>query len=129
MRPGHSARQYRPRASRYRAAARARLLNNATARPQDTPMTRTLSALAVMLSGAAASAECYADYKAKRDDPLRFHYGVAEIAGECAPAPAAEELAPRLQAGGWQLLNVVSTFDEAGLEERKDSAGENFLRF
>lgn len=96
-------------------------------------MMRTLSVLAVMLSGAAASAECYADYKAKQDaqqdDPLRLHYGVAEITGDCTPDAAAEDLAPRLQAGGWQLLNVVSTFDDAGLEERKDSAGEFFLRF
>ena len=92
-------------------------------------MMRTLSALAVMLSGAAASAECYADYKAKQDDPLRLHYGVADIRGDCTPDAAAAELTPRLRAGGWQLLNVVSTFDEAGLEERKDSAGEFFLRF
>lgn len=92
-------------------------------------MMRTLSVLAVMLSGAAASAECYADYKAKQDDPLRLHYGVAEITDDCTPDAAAEDLAPRLQAGGWQLLNVVSTFDDAGLEERKDSAGEFFLRF
>jgi len=92
-------------------------------------MTRTLSALVLLLLGTAATADCYADYKAKQDDPLRLHYGVAEIAGECATGPAEAELAPRLQSGGWQLLNVVSTFTEAGLEERKDSAGEFFLRF
>ena len=92
-------------------------------------MNATLPTLALLILGTAAQADCFADYKAKRDDPLRLHYGVAQITGDCAPGPAADELAPRLDAGGWQLLNVVSTFDEAGLEERKDSAGEFFLRF
>jgi hypothetical protein len=37
-------------------------------------------------------------------------------------------LAQPMQAG-WQLLNVLSVFDESGLEERKDSAGEYYLRY
>jgi hypothetical protein len=38
-------------------------------------------------------------------------------------------LADRLGDNGWQLLNVLGVFDDAGLDERKDSAGEYFLRF
>ncbi len=77
-----------------------------------------------------ASAECYADYKAKQDNPLRLHYGVAKVSdANCAPAPAAEELRGRLQAQGWVLLNVVSTFGPEGLQERQASAGEYFLRY
>lgn len=77
-----------------------------------------------------ASAECYADYKAKQDNPLRLHYGVAKVSdANCAPASAAEELRPRLQAQGWVLLNVVSTFGPEGLQERQTSAGEYFLRY
>ena len=88
-----------------------------------------IAGLATGLAASSASAACYADYKAKRDDPLRLHYGVAEIRGDCAPGPAAEELAPRLAAGGWELLNVVSVFGDEGLEERRDSAGDYHLRF
>ena len=76
-----------------------------------------------------AEAACYADYKAKQDAPLRLHYGVAQIAGTCTVQAAAQELAPRLAAQGWTLLNVVSVFDEGGLDQRKDSAGANFLRY
>ncbi len=85
--------------------------------------------LAVALGG-AAQAECYADYKAKQDNPLRLHYGVAQVAdGQCNKKAAARALAPRLANAGWTLLNVVGTFGPEGLNERKGSAGEYFLRF
>ncbi|WP_194097758.1 hypothetical protein [Marivivens aquimaris] len=85
--------------------------------------------IVLALLGTAAQADCYADYKAKQDDPLRLQYGVAQINGACEIEAAANELAPRLEGAGWILLNIVSVFDENGLEERRDSAGENFLRF
>lgn len=75
------------------------------------------------------AAGCYADYKAKQDNPLRLHYGVAQINGSCDAGSAAAELAPRLAGQGWQLLNILSVFDEGGLDQRKDSAGQNYLRF
>lgn len=85
--------------------------------------------LALALAGPAAAA-CYADYKAKKDDPLQLHYGVAEVSdGACDPGAAAGELAPRLAAAGWTLLNVLSTFGPEGLDERKASAGAYFLRY
>lgn len=88
-----------------------------------------LSLLIVTLCAGAAQAECYADYKAKRDDPLRLHYGVAAIAGDCSKQNATAQLRERLSADDWQLLNVVGVFQDAGLNERKESAGEYFLRY
>lgn len=91
-----------------------------------------LSLAALALMALPAQAECYADYKAKQDDPLRLHYGVAQVSdGACAggPGAAAGELAPRLASGGWTLLNVLSVFGPEGLGERESSAGEYFLRF
>ena len=85
------------------------------------------AALLLALSG-AAGAECYADYKAKKDSPLQLHYGVAQVSS-CDRGGAEAELAPRLAADGWTLLNVLSTFGPEGLEERKDSAGAYFLRY
>lgn len=82
-----------------------------------------------MMAASAAQASCYADYKAKQDNPLRLHYGVIEVDGPCTTASAEAQLVPQLAREGWQLLNVVGTFDAAGLDERKDSAGEFFLRY
>lgn len=77
----------------------------------------------------AAQAACYADYKAKQDNPLRLHYGVAEIRGDCSVRNAQSQLADRLSSAGWELLNVLSVFDDAQLDDKKDSAGDYFLRF
>lgn len=94
-------------------------------------MKHTLSlTLLLICAGSFAQAACFADYKAKRDDPLRLQYGVAQIMGEdCSTADAAEQLAPKLAADGWTLLNVLGVFDESGLDERKESAGDNYLRY
>ena len=87
------------------------------------------TALALVLAGPAA-AECYADFKFKRDEPLQLRYGVSQVSdGNCSPSAAEGELAPRLAADGWTLLTVLSTFGPEGLEERKASAGEYFLRY
>ena len=89
----------------------------------------TAATLAVLLAS-PASADCYADYKAKQDNPLRLHYGVIEIPDSaCSKGAAASAIAPRLQAAGWTVLNVLSIFGPEGLAERKASAGEFFLRF
>lgn len=93
-------------------------------------MTRTLLTTAILLiAGTAAGAACFADYKAKKDDPLRLHYGVAEIRGACTVENAEAELAPRLAAEDWELLNIVDVFDESGLAEREASAGDHYLRY
>jgi hypothetical protein len=89
----------------------------------------SFSFMALILSTSLAQAACYADYKAKQDDPLRLHYGVAEVRGDCSVGSAQSQLRDRLAGNGWQLLNVLGVFDDAGLDERKDSAGEFFLRY
>ena len=84
-----------------------------------------------MMATSPAAADCYADYKAKQvDPPLRLNYGVAQISdGACSIAGAEGELAPRLVDAGFTLLLIVSTFGPEGLDERKASAGDNFLRY
>jgi hypothetical protein len=95
-------------------------------------MLRTL--LLVLLSAAIAApagAACYADFKAKRDEPLRLQYGVIELSDSaCADqGQAAAEISARIAGDGWQLLNVMSVFGDDGLEKRKERAGRYFLRY
>ncbi|MSU89638.1 hypothetical protein GE300_08410 [Rhodobacteraceae bacterium 2CG4] len=88
--------------------------------------------LTVMLAPSALAADgCFADYKAKKDKPLRLHYGVVRLPPRACDDPGAAEriLTRRLGRDGWTLLTVVSTFDEAGLEKREEDAGEYFLRY
>ena len=95
-------------------------------------MKHTALALAVLLGAALpAQAACYADYKAKRDNPLRLHYGVMQLPDPaCASLAAAEDaVRARLAPADWQLLNVVGLFGDEGLEQRRESAGDFFLRF
>ncbi len=96
-------------------------------------MTRLILIASLILAlGGPASAECFADYKAKQDGPLRLHYGVAQVDDAACSGgrrKAEAELAPRLAAGGWTLLNVLSVFGRDGLRERKASAGDYFLRY
>jgi len=82
----------------------------------------------ILTAASGAEAACFADYKAKKDNPLRLHYGVAEVTS-CDRRPAEAELRARLAAKGWILLNIVGVFDASGLAERKESAGSYYLRF
>ena len=89
-----------------------------------------LAATCVLALAGMAQADCYADYKAKKDSPLQLHYGVAQVSdANCSKGAAEGELSPRLAGDGWTLLNVLSTFGPEGLEERKASAGDFFLRY
>ena len=95
-------------------------------------MTRfALTLLLALAAALPAQAACYADYKAKRDNPLRLHYGVMELPDPaCGSRAAAEDaVRARLSGAGWELLNVVGIFGEDGLEQRRESAGDFFLRF
>ena len=88
-----------------------------------------LALLALIAAPASAgAADCYADYKAKQEQPLRLHYGVMQVSG-CSAGQATPEVAARLQAAGWTLLNVLSVFGPEGLDQRKADAGPYFLRF
>lgn len=84
---------------------------------------------AFALAAPAAEAQCFADYKAKQDRPLRLHYGVIQINGPCKRGPARAEAQARLQQAGWTLLNVLSVFGPEGLAERRGNAGPYYLRF
>ena len=88
-------------------------------------------ALVLAVSAGAVEARCYADYKAKQDDPLRLHYGVIELPdAACAdPRRAAEEIARRIARDGWSLLDVLATFGDEGLGQRQQSAGDYYLRY
>ena len=87
-------------------------------------------ALAAVLA-LPAQAACYADYKAKRDGPLKLHYGVIELPDSAcsSKAKAATVTAGRIASDGWTLLSIVSTFGAGGLDKRRDRAGDYFLRY
>lgn len=93
--------------------------------------TLQILAVAMIISALAlpAQAACYADYKARRDNPLELHYGVAQIAEPCTRANAQAQLTGRLQRDGWRLLNVLQVFDDSGLNSRRGAAGQYFLRY
>jgi len=84
-----------------------------------------------LVAAAPASAGCFADYKAKTENPLRLHYGVVKLPdAACSNSGrAASIVKQRLAARGWELLKVLSTFDDSGLASRKAKAGANFLKF
>lgn len=87
--------------------------------------------LGLALAGPALGADCYADYKAKQDNPLRLQYGVAQLPAEACgdPRAAAQYLAPRLSGNGWTLLQIEGTFGPEGLASRRANAGQYFLRY
>jgi hypothetical protein len=77
-----------------------------------------------------ADAACYASYKAKRDNPLKLHFGVAEVSdSQCTKAAAAKALSPRLEKAGWHLLSIVAMIPKDKLGEVKADAGDYFLRY
>ena len=92
-------------------------------------------ALASLVSLALPSmvqAECFADYKAKQTGgDLKLHYGVIavpdKLCGQSERVTAYIE--KRIGSHGWQLLRVMSSFDENGLDARAEDAGEYFLRY
>lgn len=89
------------------------------------------AAMLALCLAVPAQAECYVDYKAKQGDPPQFAYGVSQVSdGACGDKGAeASELEPRLASDGWTLLKIVSSFGPEGLDERKASAGDFFLRY
>ncbi|WP_340688927.1 hypothetical protein [Salipiger thiooxidans] len=80
---------------------------------------------------AAAQADCYVEYKAKRDAPLRLHYGIALLPGGDCPGKGqtADALRSRLAGSGWTLLNVVGSSTKEPGKKKKANAGDYYLRF
>ena len=97
------------------------------------PMKRHLFILAVLFSTVAqsAAAECFADYKAKRDaGGLELHYGVIALNQPCGnKAAIEEEVRNRIAGDGWQLLRVMSSFERSKLQDKQPDAGDYFLRY
>ena len=93
--------------------------------------TLPLAAFLVLALAGSGMAACFADYKAKRDKPLRLHYGVIELSDEACDDRdlARSEIAARLGAQNWNLLAVMSTFGRDGLKQREENAGKFFLRY
>lgn len=84
---------------------------------------------ALTLPQTASAADCFADYKAKQDNPLRLHYGIIQLQGACGRKSAKVEVSARLGQGGWTLLNIMSVFGPEGLDQRRVNAGSFYLRF
>jgi len=84
---------------------------------------------AIALPASASAADCFADYKAKQDNPLRLHYGVIQVQGTCKRKAAKAEVSARLAQGGWTLLKILSVFGPEGLDQRRANAANFFLRF
>ena len=77
-----------------------------------------------------ANAACYASYKAKRDDPLKLHYGVMQLPDQqCTMETAAKAAGLRLLPHGWILLNLLTVSSKIPTPTEKENAGENFLRY
>jgi len=79
--------------------------------------------LGMTLAG-QASAQCFADYKAKQDNPLRLQYGIVELPRDaCGSHEAATEYArPVIAQSGWTLLQIESLFDETEFQRRSANA-------
>lgn len=90
-----------------------------------------LPLILALLLPAAAQAQCYAEYKAKQDNPLRLHYGILVLDSAACPGPAAAEraVAQRLSGTGWTLLNVVGLSQAPPSDQQRANAGDFFLRF
>ena len=108
------------------------LLNFNAATPSLAGMIRyVLLCCLLLLAAPVAAQDCYADYKASRENPLQLHYGVMKVnANPCSKSDkVSATVAKRLNKAGWKLLQVRSVFDDGGLQKRKKDAGKYFLRF
>jgi hypothetical protein len=87
--------------------------------------TLILSACFALSFAAGAQAQCFADYKAKQDNPLRLQYGIVELpSSACGSVSAARAYAaPIIARSGWTLLQIESIFDAAEFPSRSANAG------
>jgi hypothetical protein len=70
-------------------------------------MTTVMFVLA--LSATTASAACVAEYKAKRDNPLRLDYGTVTVSGNtCTASAVRNAVSAQLASRGWTLLSILS---------------------
>lgn len=92
--------------------------------------TLILSLLFALSLAGVARADCYVEYKAKQDSPLRLHYGILALPGGCPSTGAAKDAAARrLASGGWTLLTVLGISPASPTDKQKANAGDFFLRY
>ena len=71
--------------------------------------TLTLLAITMALSATSANAACIAEYKAKRDNPLRLDYGTVTVSGnDCTASAVQAAVEAQLASRGWTLLSILS---------------------
>lgn len=87
----------------------------------------TLLILALAALPGAAAADCYIHYKAKRDNPLRLHYGIVQVSGSCPGSPAGT-VSARISSAGWSLLNVTKVTQSPPTASERNSAGSHYYR-
>ena len=89
-----------------------------------------ITLLAAVAFSAPSFAQCFVDYKAKRDaGGLELHYGVMQL-NTCENAQDIDaEVQARIAQDGWQLLRVMSSFKQNKLQDKQANAGEYFLRY
>ena len=89
----------------------AMILNNISRLRRNDAMKHTLimAAITMALSATSASAACVAEYKAKRDNPLRLDYGTVTVPGDdCTVSAVQSAVKAELAARGWTLLSILS---------------------
>ena len=91
-------------------------------------LTRLTVAAALILGAGAADAACLVEYKAKRDAPLRLHYGIIELSDANCDSPAAA-VTRRIKGDGWSLLTVMGKLSRKEAEKRKADAGAFYLKY
>lgn len=87
------------------------ILNNISGLRRFGVMKHTLSivAIALALSATSANAACVAEYKAKRDKPLRLDYGTVTVPGnDCTALAVQAAVSAELASRGWTLLSILS---------------------
>lgn len=109
-------------------------LNNMSVSPMVFHMIkRTFLLIAILVAlPFAAHAACYADYRAKQDNPLRFHYGVVKVSNGSCPSggQVRSDVAGRIARDGWQLVGILGIFGDEGLnDKRRADAGGYYLRY
>ena len=68
-----------------------------------------ISATLLALTASAASAACVAEYKAKRDNPLRLDHGTVTVqSSTCTVAAVQSQVRSQLASRGWTLLSILS---------------------
>lgn len=66
-------------------------------------------ALGLGLAANGASAACFAEYKAKKDKPLRLDYGTVTVPDSACTIEAATPIVKaQLAQKGWTLLSILS---------------------